>query len=564
MLPEPNFFLTFLPLQTLWIYPLLTNNYDVRSFARCTIYAVIPLNVCCDFKPPSFTEHSNSHPSSEPASPLDCPETSSLSPTSQSFIFVLDGPRSRWQDSSSRLLEDKSTTSNSMPNSDFLVSSLTKPSGNARHTSRRKSKKKSKKHRQRCRKPTDGLEAKCRESNSAAPAVDVGDCEDLTLSPKHVGDIHFEETFSPSSSVKEASEEAPESDNDNEYRCCSGGSVSSASYCDEIELSRSSTPCPGLCAQCNSSNFRHLDSARNSVSTGSDQETCFAGKSVNRNHDPKTLLIFRNERGPDPCEATEFCRSRSGFDENWPADYDSGICSQNGVGTCSGVQTVCLCNDKRSDNDFCLVVSRKRARKEKKMSLWKSYGEHASTVTLDRNEKYVGRASMSMTKELNTNDWSHRQNHVGRIHPWLQHSTKNFMQRRSNVCMETQNGVPAEDSKLRASLNHFAGPREKTCGKSTSGFDKAQQLHLNRKLPNTVHSRESIHCERSVSSSELTTPKPLRGNCTSEFGESTDITVGALPRLQDFVRTSDAYETISGQSSPGMVPSLLTASLFFP
>ncbi|OEL26818.1 hypothetical protein BAE44_0012163 [Dichanthelium oligosanthes] len=527
---------------------------------RCIILTVIPLNFCYDFKSPSLTENGNNRPTSQPTSPEESPETSSLSPSSPSIFFLLntpDGPHRRWTDNSSRLLEDKSTASSSMSNSDFLVDSFTKPSGNARHTSRRKSKKKSKKHRQRCRKPTDVPEAKCRESKCAAPAVDVGDCEDLTLSPKHVGDIHFEETFSPSSSVKEASEEAPEteSDNDNEYRCCSGGSVSSASYCDEIELSRFATPCSGLCGQCSSSNFRYLDNAHNSVFTGSAQETCYDDSSVNCNHDTKTPLILRNECRPDPCEATEFCSSRSGFDENWldNSDCDSGICSQNGVGTCSGVQAVHLCSNKSSDNDFCLVISRKRARKEKKMSLWKSYGERVSWVTHDRNEKHVGWASMPMTKEVNTNGWSHRQNHVGRGQPQhgiaLKHSTKNFVQRPSSVCMETQNGVPAEDSKLGASLNHFTGPRENFCGKSTSGFDKARQLYLNRKLFNALCSRESIHCEmRSVSSSEPTT-------CTSESGESTDITVGALPaqkrRLQDSVGTNDASETISAQSSPG-------------
>ncbi|CAO2186535.1 unnamed protein product [Urochloa humidicola] len=450
-----------------------------------------------------------------------------------------------------------------MSNSDFLVNSFTKPSGNARHASRRKSKKKSKKHRQRCRKPTDGPEAKFRESNSAAaPAVDVGDCEDLTLSPKHVGDIHFEETFSPSSSVKEASEDAPESDNDNECHCCSGGSVSSASYSDEVELSRSAVSCPGLCGQCNSSKFSYLDNTRNSVFTGSAQETCYAASSVSCNHDTNTLLVLGNEREPDPHETTEFCSSSNGFDENWleKSDYDSGICSQNGIGACSGVHTVHLCSDTSSDNDFCLVVSRKRARKEKKMSLWKSYGERVPTVAHDRNRKYVGRASMPMTKEVNANPWSDRENYIGRIQP--QHgiaskrSTNNFMQRPTNVCMETQNGVAAEDSKLGASLNYYIGPREKTYGKSTSGFDKAQQLYLNRKAPIALDSRESINCEmRSAYSPELTTPKSSKGHCTSESVESTDITVGALPvqkrRLQDSVRINDTNEAVSGQSSSG-------------
>ncbi|XP_008679495.1 uncharacterized protein [Zea mays] len=545
--------------QSLVGYPLLINNCGIHLLARCVIVTVIPFNFCYDFKSLSLTESASEDPSSRPTSPEENPETSS----SPSILFLhlnaQDVSHRRWQDNSSRLLEDKPTTSNSMSDSDFLVNSFTKPSDNAR-PSRRKSKKKSKKHRQRCRKPTDGSEAKFREGNGAASAADVGDCEDSTLSPKHVGDIRFEET-SPSSSVKEASEEAPESDDD-EYHCCSGGSVSSASYCDEMELSKSTTSCPALCGQCPSSNLQYLDNTQNSAPTGPSQETCYAGSKANCNHDTKSLFIFRNERGSDPCEATEFCSSSSGFDENWieKFDYDSGICSPKSVGTYGGDQAAHLCSDTTGDNDFCLVISRKRARKEKKMSLWKSYGAHASTPALDRNKKYVGHSSMQMTNEFNSNDWSHRQNHVSRIHPQhgnaLKSSTKNFMQRPSIGCRETQYGFPAKESKLGASLNHSTGPREKTCGKLTGGFDKtAQQLYLDRDLSNALNSSESIRCEtRSISSSEPTTPKSLKGNYTSESGESTDITIGALPmqkrRLQDLVRTDDASETISGRSSP--------------
>ncbi|XP_062191797.1 uncharacterized protein LOC133895478 isoform X2 [Phragmites australis] len=528
---------------------------------RCIVLTVIPFNFCCDFKSPLLAENGSNHPSSKPTSPEGSLEPSYSSPSIPHHVNVPDESHRKWPDNTSRLLEEKSPTSNSMPNSDFLVSSFTKPSVNARHTARRKSKKKSKKHRQHCRKPTDGSEVKCRESNNTAPAIDVGDCEDLTLSPKHVGDIRFEETFSPSSSAKEASEEAPESENDNEYHCCSGASVSSTFYCDDTELSRSTTSCPGLFGQCNSSNFRYLDNAPNSVFTGSSQETCYAGDSVNCSHDTDTMLIFRNECGPDPCEATEFCSSSSGVDENWleKSDYGSGIC-QNGVGTCNGVQAVHLCSDTSSDSDFHLVISRKRARKEKKMSLWKSYGECASTVTCGRNEKYVGRSPRQMTKELNTEDWSRRQNHVGSIQPQygvaLKHSTKNFMHKPSNVCTETQNGVPLKDNKLGASLNHFTSLKENNRGKSINGFNTVQHVHSNRKVSDAVHSRESFHCEmRSNSSSEPTTPKSSKGNCTSESGESTDHTVGALLTqkrgLQDSVRINHASNTISGLSSPG-------------
>jgi hypothetical protein len=126
--------------------------------------------------------------------------------------------------------------------------------------------------------------------------------------------------------------------------------------------------------------------------------------------------------------------------------------------------------------------------------------------------------------------------------------------------MEAHSGFAAEDSRLRASLNNFIGQREKTYGKSTSGFDRAHQLYLQRKLSVALHSRESIHCEmRSVSSSEPT-PKSSMDNCTSESGESTDITVGDLPvqkrRLHDSLPDNNANKTISGQSSPGIAPSL--------
>lgn len=507
---------------------------------RCIIFTVIPLNFCCDSNPSLRTENGNNHPSSELTSPEDILCLSSSSPSSPPMILLHlnapDEPHKICPDNPSRLLAEKSTASNSMPNSDFLVDSFTKTSVNASRTARRKSKKKSKKHRQRCKKPTDGSEIKCRESSSAAPSVDVVDCEGLTLSPKHVGDIVFEDTFSPSSSVKEASEEAPDSENDNEYHGCSVTSVSSASYCDETELSRPTTSCLELFGQCNSSNFRYLDNTPNSIFMDSSQETCYASGSLNGSDDTKTLLIFRNECGPDPCETTEICSSNDGFDENWleRSNHASGLCSQNCVGTCNRVQAVHLCSDASSDSDFHLVISRKRVRKEKKMSLWKSFNvEHASTVTHGRNEKYASRSSRQMIKELSTKDLSNRKNHVGSIHPQhgvaLKHSTKNFIHKPSNVCVEPQDGIPSKDSKAGTSRNHFTSPKENSSGKSNVDFNKEQNIDLNKKVSNTGHSRESNCCEmRSNSAFEPTTPKSAKGNCTSESVKSTDSTLEAL------------------------------------
>uniref|UniRef100_A0A0A9D5T6 Uncharacterized protein n=1 Tax=Arundo donax TaxID=35708 RepID=A0A0A9D5T6_ARUDO len=220
---------------------------------------------------------------------------------------------------------------------------------------------------------------------------------------------------------------------------------------------------------------------------------------------------------------------------------------------CNGVQAVHLCSDTSSDSDFHLVISRKRARKEKKMSLWKSYGERASTVTHGRNGKYVGRSSRQMTKELNTEDWSPRQNHVGSIQPQhgvaLKHSTNNFVHKPSNVCTETQNGVPSAGSKLGASTIHLTSLKENSCGKSSRGFNKV--------VSDAFHSSESYHCEmRSNYSSEPTTPMSSKGICTSESGESTDHTVGALLTqkrrgLQDSVRINHASDTFPGLPSPG-------------
>ncbi|KAL6659617.1 hypothetical protein ACP70R_003657 [Stipagrostis hirtigluma subsp. patula] len=519
---------------------------------RCIIFTLIPFNFYCDYKSLSFAEDGNNHPSSDPTSVEERAESSSSVPSSPPVILLhVNVP-----DESSNLLEEKSAASNGMSNSDFLEDSFTKPSVNARHTTRRKSKKKSKKHRQRSRKPTDGCEAKCRESNRAAPAIDVGDCEDLTLSPKHVADIRFEETFSPSSSVKEASEEAAESDN--EFHCCSGASVSSASYCDETELSRSTSSCPGLFGQYGSSNFRYLDSTPNSVFTGPSQETCCADSSVNCGHDTKAPLVFRNGCGPDPCVMTECCSSSSGVDENWQekSDYGSGSC--NGVGTCNGTQALSLCSDTTSNSDFHLVISKKRARKEKKMSLWKSYEERASTVTHGRQEKIASHSSRQTIKELNTENWSNKKNHVGSIQPQhrvaVKHYTKNFIQEPSNVCTETQNGVPLKDFKLGASPIHFRRPKENYCGKSTTNSNKMHQVYSKGRVSHVIQNRESNSCEILKSSSEPTTPMSSKEHCISEYGESTGHTVGTLPtqqRSQGPVQVDDASGTISGLSLPG-------------
>ncbi|TVU13664.1 hypothetical protein EJB05_37084 [Eragrostis curvula] len=480
---------------------------------RCIVLTVIPINFYRDFQSLSPGENGNIHPSSEPTSPEGSLEPSSSPPIILLQFNVPDESHRRWQDNSSRLLEEKSSTSNSMPNSDFLVNSFTKPSVNARHTARRKSKKKSKKQKQRCRKPTGRSEVKCRESNCTAPVIEVGDCEDLTLSPKGVGDILFEEIFSPNSSVKEASEEAPESENDNEYHCCSCASVSSASYCDEIELPRSTTLCPGLFGQYTT----------DSEFTGSSQETCYAGYSMNCSNDTNTLLIFRDECGPDSCKMTECCSFSSGVDEVWleKPNYGSGICSQDSSSRGNGFQAVHVCSGTSSDSGFHLVISKKRARKEKKMSLWKN----ASSFTHGWNEKHADSSSRQMSREHNTEDWPHIQSHVGGIqtqHVTLKHPTKNFTHKPSNVGTETQNGVPSKDSK---------------------------------KVSDAVHIKESNPCEMtSNSSSEPTTLKFSKGNGISESGKSTVHTLGGLLTqkrvLQDSDRATDASDPVSGVSSP--------------
>ncbi|KAL6856993.1 hypothetical protein ACP4OV_018375 [Aristida adscensionis] len=534
---------------------------------RCIVFTVIPFNFYCDYKSPSLAEDGNNHPSSDPTSPEESSEPSSSSPSSSPFFLlhlnVPDESHRRWADSSSRLLEEKPAASNSTSNSDFLVQSSTKPSvsGNARHAPRRKSKKKSKKHKQRSRKAADESEAKSRERNNDVPAIDVGDCEDLTLSPKHVADIRFEETFSPSSSTKGASEEAPESENDNEFHFCSGASVSSASYSDEIELARSTSSCPGLLGQYDSNNSKNLDDTPSSEFSSSSQESCYADGNVNCSHDSKTQSIFRNECGPDQCVTTECCCSSGDVDENWleKSDCGSGICFQNGVGACNRVQAVSLCSDTGKDNEFHLVISRKRARKEKKMSLWKRSEKWAATVTHRRHEKFVSRSSRQMFKELNAEDWSNRQNHVGSIQPQhgvaLKHCTKNFIHKSSNACTETQNGVPSKGFKLGTSLDHSARPKENSCGKLASVSDKVEYVYSNRRVSHDVENRESNHCERSKISSEPTTPNSSKGHCTSESGESIDHTVGSLPtqkrRLQGSLEISDASETISRLSPPG-------------
>uniref|UniRef100_A0ACD5WV47 Uncharacterized protein n=1 Tax=Avena sativa TaxID=4498 RepID=A0ACD5WV47_AVESA len=475
---------------------------------------------------------------------------------------VPEEPRS-YPANQSRLLEERSTTSNSMSNSGFSENTSTKTRTDGRHTTRRKSKKKSKKHnRQRFRKPTDRSEITCAESNSSTPSVDMIDaCEGSTLSPKHVGDILFEETFSPSSSVKEASEKAPDSENDNEYNGCSVASVSSASYCDETEMSRPTTSCLELFGQYNSKNYRYLDNIPNLELMDTSQELCYASRSGNCSDKTKTLLSSRNERGRSPCETAGFCSSSDGVDDSWleSSNCSSDICSENGS----------------RGSDFHLVISRKRARKEKKMSMWKSFnGEHASAVTRGPHEKYTGRSSRQMIKELNTKECSHRQDHVSSIQPpygvALKHSVKNFIHKKSN-------GIPFKDSESVTSHNHFTSPKENSNNKSNAesgtshnhftspkqnssskkngNFDKEQNIDLNKRLSTGVHCRESSSCEmRSNSASESTTPESAKGNCTSESSQSTYHIVGDFPMLkrglQGSLRVNYPIGTASGLPSP--------------
>ncbi|KAM0887245.1 hypothetical protein ACQ4PT_029191 [Festuca glaucescens] len=477
----------------------------------------------------------------------------------------------------SRLLVERSTTSNSMSDSGFSENTSTKTKMDARHTTRRKNKKKSKKRRQHFRKPTDGSEITFAESNSSTPSVDMIDsCEGSTLSPKHVGDILFEETFSPSSSVKEASEKAPDSENDNEYNGCSVASVSSASYCDETELSRPTTSCLELFGQCNSNNYRYLDNIPNLELMDSSQEPRHASRSGHCSGRTKTLLSSRNEHGHNQCETAEFCSSSDGVDDSWleNSNCSSDFSSENGVGVCNGTQVAHLCSNGSRGSDFCLVISRKRARKEKKMSMWKSFnGEHASAVIHRPNEKYTGSSSRQLLKELNTKECSHRQDHVDSIQPQhgvvLKRSIKNFIHKRSN-------GIPFKHSEIGTSHNHFTSPKENINSKSNAesgtshnhftsakqnsnsksnvDFGKEQNIDLSRRLSNDVHCREST-CElRSNSASEPTTLESAKGNCTSESSQLTDHVVGDFPMLkrglQGSLRVNYAIGTGSGLQSP--------------
>lgn len=520
---------------------------------------------------------------SEPTSPEDSlGPSSSLAPILVLQLSVAEEPPRTYPVNQTRLLAERSTTSNSMSNSGFSDNTSTKTRMDARHATRRKSKKKSKKHRPRPRKPTDGSEITCAESNSSTPSVDMIDsCEGSTLSPKHVGDILFEETFSPSSSVKEASEKAPDSENDNEYNGCSVASVSSTSYCDETELSRPITSCLDFFGQCNSNNYRYLESTPNSELMDSSQEPRYASqepryasRSGNCSDKTKTLLSSRNERGRSPCETAEFCSSSDGVDDSWleKSNCSSDFCSENCAGVCNGAQGVHLRSDGSRGSDFRLVISRKRVRKEKKMTMWKSYnGEHPSAVMHGPNEKYTGHSSRQMIKELNTRECSHRQDHVGSIQ--LQHgvvlkrSIKNFIHKRSNriPLKDSESGTshnhvtsPKENSNSKSnaesgpSRNHFTSPKQNSNTKS-GDFNKEQNIDL--RLSSGVHCRETSSCEmRSNSASQSTTPESVKVNCNSESIQSTDHVVGDFPMLkrglQGSLRVNNATGTSSGLPSP--------------
>ncbi|XP_003573242.1 uncharacterized protein LOC100846733 [Brachypodium distachyon] len=524
---------------------------------RVFFTALVPFEVLCELEPSLHAENGNNHPSSEPTSPEDSLGPPSSAQSSPSIIFIHvaaheDAVRNCAANPLRRLLQERSTASNSMPDSDFLDSTFANTSVDAKHTTRRKSKKKSKKHRQRLRKPTDGYEIKCAESNSSSHSVDMVDsCEGSTLSPKHVGDMEFDDAFSPSSSVKEPSEKAPDSENDNEYTGCSVASVSSASYSDETELSRQTTSCLEVFGQCNGSNRRSLDDTSSSKRMDSSQELGYAGRSGKCSD----KIMTSNACGHDPCEITELHSFSDGVDDYWleKSDCDRGFCSQNGVGVCNGAQAVHLCSNGNRGSDFSVVVSRKRARKEKKMSKWKSFsGEHASADTHSPNEKCTGPSSRLVIKELYTKECSHRQAHVGSIQPQngvvLKCPIKNFIHEQSNRS-------PLKHSESGTGQIHFTSPKENSNIKSNGDFDKEQNIDLNKRLPNAVHCRESSSCEmRSHSASEPTTPKSAKGNFTSESGKSSSHAVEDFPMntrvLQGSPQVNYATGTGSGRPSP--------------
>ncbi|KAG8043918.1 hypothetical protein GUJ93_ZPchr0458g22733 [Zizania palustris] len=453
--------------------------------------------------------------------------------------------------SSRTLLEDSQKTdigpdynsqkSDKAPDYDFSASTFSNTSVDVKRTTRKKSKKKNKRHKRgNGKKVSESSEIQYMQSKDASHCIDVagdesltissnhladagsetqcrkytfpsitGRCEPLpsTLPPNHVADKLFEDLTSDSS-VIEVSAEIPDSETGNDGSFIT--SVSNASYSDEMELS-AQTCYFECCEQSSSSYSRCLDSTSSSTLTDSSMDDHYTDSSWNFSDDTENFLIDKNECPCARSKLTDFRDLKYGGDKSWlnKSNNDKCYCFRNSASACSGTPEMQLCSNTGSGGDFHLVISRRRARRNRKMQLsGKCNVGHICGIKHGRNEKHDKCSSKRMPIRLNTIICSSRPSNVC-SQVASKDSTENSIHR-SKVRKWIPHEVTLNDYMIGTDMNHLLDPKQNSKGKShkysslseiaNSGFIKEKNACTDKILPGILHPTETDASQTASSS----------------------------------------------------------------
>ncbi|KAL5215959.1 hypothetical protein ABZP36_007360 [Zizania latifolia] len=490
------------------------------------------------------------------------PVLDGLEPSSSSSLIVIhfDVPEeslTRCLINSSRTLLEDSQKSDKAPNYDFSASTFSNTSVEVKRTTRKKSKKKNKRHKRgNGKNVSESSEIQCMQSKDASHCIDVagdesltissnhladagsetqcrkytfpsitGRCEPLplTLPPNHVADKLFEDSSSDSS-VIEVSAERPDSETGNDGSFIT--SVSNTSYSDEMELS-AQTCYFECCEQSSSSYSRCLDSTSSSTLTDSSLDDHYTDSSWNFSDDTENILIDKNECPCARSKLTDFRDLKYGDDKSWlnKSNHDKCCCFRNSAGACSGTREMQLCSNTGSGGDFHLVISRRRARRNRKMQLWgKCNVEHICGVKHGRNEKHDKCSSKRTPTGLNTIDCSSRPSNVC-SQVASKDSTEDSVHR-SKVRTWIPHEVTLNDYMIGTDMNHLLDPKQNRKGKShkysslseiaNRGFIKEKNACTAKILPGILHSTETDASQTALSSdSDLIVQEVFEETCTT-------------------------------------------------
>uniref|UniRef100_A0A0E0KWQ9 Uncharacterized protein n=1 Tax=Oryza punctata TaxID=4537 RepID=A0A0E0KWQ9_ORYPU len=417
----------------------------------------------------------------------------SASPSLLLFHFNDPEDLARCLTNSSRALLEDSKQSDKAPDNDFSVSTFSNASVDVKRTTRKKSKKKNKRHKRgHGKKVSEASDIQSMQSKGASHCIDVAGGKSLTLSSNHVADAGSEmrcrnETFpSIADGAREVSAERPDSETGKDGSFIT--LISRTSCSDEIELSGHASYFE-CCEQSSSNNSRCLDSASTSTLTDSSLDGHYTDSSWNFSDDTENLLIDKNEC--PPCiqsKVTDLRGFKCGASEGWlnKANHDKFSCFRNSADACSGTQEMQLCSNAGSDGDFLPVISRKRARRNRRVQpLGSCNVEHICGVEHGRSGKQSNcssRPSNSCT-EVASKDSTKDFIHPIKARTWTPHE------------------VTLNDYMIGANVNHLLDPKQNHRGKShkysrlsevaNGGFIEEKNTCTAKMLPGIMHSTET-------------------------------------------------------------------------